>query len=80
MNTKIIDYRDRISNTEFFNLEVGDFFQDNIDCHVNSICMKISQETALRFHSCGEVEEEDWSTTRHTKIIPLKATITVERG
>lgn len=81
MNTKIVDNRNKELDTEFSNLRVGDFFQDDDGySYENSICMKISDVDALRFLSDGEIEEEDWSSIRRTKIIPLKATITVEQG
>lgn len=80
MNTKIIDNRHKERDKEFFNLGVGDFFQDYGEpfSYEESICMKVSDVNALRFLPNGEVDEEDWSTIRHTKIIPLKASITVE--
>ena len=82
MNTKIVDHRYKELDTEFLDLRIGDFFQD--DCspfsYEESICMKVSEVDALRFLPDGEIQEDDWSTSRHTKIIPLKATITVERG
>lgn len=80
MSTKIVDKRAKVADTKFIDLLVGDFFQDEQVGYYyqDSICMKVSEVSALRFLSEGEVSEEDWSTIKYTEIIPLKATITVE--
>lgn len=82
MNTKIIDKRTKVADTKFIDLQVGDFFQDEQVGYYyqDSICMKVSEVSALRFLSEGEVSEEDWSTIKYTEIFPLKAIITVEAG
>lgn len=82
MNTKIIDKRTKVADTKFIDLQVGDFFQDEQVGYYyqDSICMKVSEVSALRFLSEGEVSEEDWSTIKYTEIFPLKAIITVEQG
>lgn len=82
MNTKIIDKRTKVADTKFMDLRVGDFFQDEQVGYYyqDSICMKVSEVSALRFLSEGGVSEEDWSTIKYTEICPLKATITVEAG
>lgn len=82
MNTEIIDNRHKELDTAFCDLKIGDFFQDDSEpfSYEESICMKTSEVTALRFFPNGEVEEDNWSTITDIKIIPLKATITVEVG
>lgn len=81
MNTKIIDKRIKITDTKFIDLQIGDFFQDEQVGYYyqDSICMKVSDVSALRFTAEGEAVEEDWSTIKYTEIFLLKATITVER-
>lgn len=83
MNTEIIDKRGKIINTHFSDIEVGEFFQDTDEENWNPddlICMKTSRVTVLRFRSNGRIEEENWEYFETTFVIPLKATITVERG
>lgn len=81
MNTTILDKRAKVTDTKFIDLQIGDFFQDEQVGYYyqDSICMKVSDVSALRFLSEGEAIEEDWSTIKYTEIFPLKATITVER-
>lgn len=82
MNTEIIDNRHKELDTKFSDLKVGDFFQDDCDpySYEESICMKVSDVIALRFLPNGEIQEDDWSTITYIKVLPLKATITIERG
>lgn len=80
MSTKIIDKRNKVADTKFIDLRVGDFFQDEQVGYYyqDSICMKVSEVSALRFLSEGDVSGEDWSTIQYTEVLPLKATIMVE--
>ena len=83
MNTKIVDNRGKIINTRFSDIEVGEFFQDTDEECWNPddfICMKTGRSTVLRLLSDGRFEEENWEHFYTTPVIPLKATITIERG
>lgn len=85
MNTKIIDNRAEKGKYTFSSLSVGEFFQgDNGMGYAfeDTICMKTSDEGAVRFLSSGDVDDEYWGDSRHLHAIvyPLKVTITVERG
>lgn len=42
--------------------------------------MKISDSKSIRFFSNGSITEEGWECIEYFRVIPLKATITVERG
>ena len=85
MSVKIIDNRVEKSNYTFSSLIVGDFFQgDNGMGYAfdDTICMKTSDDSAVRFLSSGDVDNEYWGDSNHlySIVYPLKATITVERG
>lgn len=74
MNTTIIDKLGTPLTHTFGELENMDFFQDTD----NNICVKIGWDRKLIWHSGG------WTHTTHIGddelVIPLKATITLERG
>ena len=74
MNTTVIDKLGIPLNTTFGELENMDFFQDTD----NNICVKVGWDRKLIWHGSG------WIHCTHIDIgelvIPLKATITLERG
>ena len=74
MNTVVIDKLGRPLTHTFGELENMDFFQDTD----NNICVKIGWDRKLIWHGGG------WIHTTHIGddelVIPLKATITLERG
>lgn len=70
--TQIIDKRGKPLTVTFGDLKVGDFFQNEADC----ICMKIDHDKVLNW-TTGFVNS-GWDSD--DLLIPLKATITIERG
>lgn len=74
MNTTVIDKLGTPLNTTFGELENMDFFQDTD----NNICVKVGWDRKLIWHGGG------WTHCTHVVIgelvIPLRATITLERG
>lgn len=72
----IIDKRGVPLTVTFGDLSIGDAFQDNED----RVCIKVSHAYAITLYQ-GSVNE--WRNVRFDfdeLIIPLKATLTVERG
>ena len=83
MNTKIIDKRAEKNIVTFASLQIGSFFQDDnngTERYEDTVCMKISDSKSIRFFSNGSITEEGWECIEYFRVIPLKATITVERG
>lgn len=70
--TQIIDKRGKPLTVTFGDLKVGDFFQNEADC----ICMKTDLDKAFNW-TTGFINT-GWDPD--DLIIPLKATITIERG
>lgn len=70
--TQLIDKRGKPLTVTFGDLKIGDFFQNENDC----ICMKIDSNKVLNW-TTGFINT-GWDTD--DLLIPLKATITIERG
>jgi hypothetical protein len=72
----VIDKRGKPLTVTFGDLGIGDVFQDNED----RICIKVNHAYAIALYQ-GSVNE--WQNIRcdfDELIIPLKATLTIERG
>lgn len=70
---ELVDKRGTALTTTFDDLVIGDCYQDEED----NICIKIGYERCLYLNAQG-----DWDTAaerRDELIIPLKATLTIER-
>ena len=70
--TQLIDKRGKPLTVTFGDLKVGDFFQNENDY----ICMKIDSNKVLNW-TTGFINT-GWNAD--DLLIPLKATITIERG
>ena len=75
----VIDKRGTPLTVTFGDLKVGDVFQNNTD----RVCIKVSQAYAIVLYGTCEYYETEWQSERFDVdelIIPLKATLTIERG
>lgn len=71
---ELIDKRGTALTTTFDDLHIGDCYQDESD----NICIKTNRDRCIFF----DTDEGEWRSVGenlNTLIIPLKATITVER-
>jgi hypothetical protein len=79
MNMTVIDKRGTPLTVTFGDLKVGDIFQSNTD----RVCIKVSSLYAIVLYNTCEYYEAEWQNERfdcNELIIPLKATLTIERG
>jgi hypothetical protein len=75
----VIDKRGTPLTVTFGELKIGDVFQNTRD----RVCIKVSDTYAIVLYDTCEYYEAEWQRERidiDELIIPLKATLTIERG
>lgn len=75
----VIDKRGTPLTVTFGELKIGDVFQNTKD----RVCIKVSPSYAIVLYDTCEYYEAEWQNEQFDcseLIIPLKATLTIERG